>query len=156
MQHPMLYFDAVFRCYISMLHFDVVFRCYISMLYFDVTFYVTFLYYIHRLQNFVLQLPAYFLLYTHPVCAETHPPNLSITFLLVIPDFSDPLGPGAKVLTFRVLCPPATQFRIFYHTHILFARHPRLFRCCTRHPRLFRCCTSARSDLDKKCRNEKF
>ncbi len=93
------------------------------MLYFDVTFYVTFLYYIHRLQNFVLQLPAYFLLYTHPVCAETHPPNLSITFLLVIPDFSDPLGPGAKVLTFRVLCPPATQFRIFYHTHILFARH---------------------------------
>ena len=98
-------------------------RCYISMLYFDVTFYVTFLYYIHRLQNFVLQLPAYFLLYTHPVCAETHPPNLSITFLLVIPDFSDPLGPGAKVLTFRVLCPPATQFRIFYHTHILFARH---------------------------------
>ncbi len=37
--------------------------------------------------------------------------------------FSDPPGPGAKVLTFRVLCPPATQLRIFYHTHILFARH---------------------------------
>ena len=53
--------------------------------------------------------PHIFFLYTHSACAETHPPNLSITFLLVILSFSVPSGPGAKVLTFRILCPPISH-----------------------------------------------
>ena len=171
----MLYFDVTFRCYISMLHFDAVFRCYIlcyiSMLHFMLHFYTTFTGY---RTLFCSCLHIFFCIRTRSVrkrirrifrsrfssSSQTFPIlwDLALRFLpfefCVLPPHSF----GYSIIHTSFL-QDTEIFRCCTRHPRLFrccTRHPRLFRCCTRHPRLFRCCTSARSDLDKKCRNEKF